>query len=59
MTLPLFRFWNRQGESVNSPTIENRKVIAKAELYQVIDVADGTWCRPCRSAGSAHATQIE
>ncbi|UPM42188.1 hypothetical protein [Halocatena salina] len=53
MTLPVFQFWDRLGESVNLSTI------SKAELYHVVDVGTGTWCRPCRSTGCPHATQIE
>ncbi len=59
MTLPVFQFWDRLGESVNLSTVEDRGKISKAELYHVVDVGTGTWCRPCRSTGCAHATQIE
>ncbi|UPM41967.1 hypothetical protein [Halocatena salina] len=59
MTLPVFQFWNRLGESVNLSTVEDRSTISKAELYYVVDVGQGVWCRPCRSTGCAHATQIE
>ncbi|UPM41914.1 hypothetical protein [Halocatena salina] len=59
MTLPVFQFWDRLGESVNLSTVEDRGTISKAELYHIVDVGQGVWCRPCRSTGCAHATQIE
>ncbi|UPM43913.1 hypothetical protein [Halocatena salina] len=59
MTLPVFQFWDRLGESVNLSTLDDRATISKAELYHVVDVGTGTWCRPCRSTGCTHATQIE
>ncbi len=59
MTLPVFQFWDRLGESVNLSTLDDRSTISKAELYHIVDVGTGTWCRPCRSTGCAHATQIE
>ncbi|UPM43715.1 hypothetical protein [Halocatena salina] len=59
MMLPVFQFWDRLGESVNLSMVEDRATISKAELYHVVDVGQGVWCRPCRSTGCAHATQIE
>ncbi|RRJ28443.1 hypothetical protein EIK79_15855 [Halocatena pleomorpha] len=59
MTLPVFQFWDRLGESVNISTLDDRSKISKAELYYVMDVGTGVWCKPCRSTGCAHATQIE
>ncbi|UPM42432.1 hypothetical protein [Halocatena salina] len=59
MTLPVFQFWDRLGESMNISTLDDRATISKAELYYVMDVGNGIWCKPCRSTGCAHATQIE
>ncbi len=59
MTLPLFQFRNRRGEVLNLSAVEDRAAVTKAELYHIIDVSEGLWCRPCQSTGCAHATQIE
>ncbi len=59
MSLPLFQFRDRRGDVVNLSAIDNRDVVSKAELYHIIDVGQGLWCRPCQSTGCAHATQIE
>ncbi len=59
MSLPLFQFRDRRGEVLNLSAIEDRDVVSKAELYHIVDVAEGVWCRPCQSTGCAHATQIE
>ncbi|WP_185715474.1 hypothetical protein [Halocatena pleomorpha] len=45
MTLPVFQFWDRLGESVNISTLDDRGRISKAELYYVMDVGNGVWCR--------------
>ncbi|WP_185715701.1 hypothetical protein [Halocatena pleomorpha] len=45
MTLPVFQFWDRLGESVNISTLDDRGRISKAELYYVMDVGTGVWCR--------------
>ncbi|WP_185715516.1 hypothetical protein, partial [Halocatena pleomorpha] len=45
MTLPVFQFWDRLGESVNISTLDDRDRISKAELYYVMDVGNGVWCR--------------
>ncbi len=59
MSLPLFQFRNQGGEVLNLSAVEDRDVVSKAELYHILDVGEGLWCRPCQSTGCAHATQIE
>ncbi len=59
MTLPLFLFRDEDRNCVNLSTVDSRAELSEAELYHVVDIGQGTWCRPCQSTGCPHATRIE